>query len=87
MDDIIIECSEMTSEDSANRYLEDLFGWPEDSINDSSALLDLLSSIAEPCEITFEDVDLLEINLGDYGEEILDAFEQAESNNDNIKLV
>lgn len=87
MDDIIVECSEMDSEESANSYLCDLFGWPEGSISDASTLLEMLQSIAEPCEITFEDADLLEVNLGDYGEEILDAFEQAEGSNDNIKLI
>jgi len=87
MDDIIIECSEMDSVQSANRYLCDLFGWREDSVSDAESLLEMLQSIAEPCEITFEDEDLLEVNLGDYGDEILDAFEQAENTNENIRLV
>ena len=50
-------------------------------------LLEYLLSIEDSTEITFEDVDLLEINLGDYGQEILDTFEQAEQSNENIKLI
>lgn len=87
MEEIIIDCGEMTSRSSANAYLETLFGWGDGSVSDSDSLLELLQSIEEPTEITFEDVDLLDINLGDYAEEILAAFEQAESTNENIKLV
>ena len=59
----------------------------EDSITDMDTLLEYLLSIEDSTEITFEDVDLLEINLGEYGQEILDTFEQAEQSNENIKLV
>ena len=67
--------------------------WPQklwliqDSITDTDTLLEYLLSIEDSTEITFEDVDLLEINLGEYGQEILDTFEQAEQSNENIKLV
>lgn len=87
MDEIIIDCGEMTTRNSANAYLETVFGWSEGSVSDAENLLWLLQSIEDPVEITFEDVDLLDIKLGDYAEEILSAFEQAESTNDNIKLV
>lgn len=86
MNEIIIDCGEMTNKVSANAYLENVFGWSE-NVTDADSLLELLLGIEEPVEITFEDVDLLEINLEDYGQEILDAFEQAESSNENIKLV
>ncbi len=86
MNEIIIDCGEMTNKASANAYLENVFGWSE-NVTDADSLLELLLGIEEPVEITFEDVDLLEINLEDYGQEILDAFEQAESSNENIKLV
>lgn len=87
MEEIIIDCGEMTNREVANSYLESVFGWGDGSVTDADTLLELLQSIDEPTEITFEDVDLLDINLDDYAEEILAAFEQAESTNENIKLV
>lgn len=87
MEEIIIDCGEMTSRALANSYLDNVFGWSDGSVSDADSLLELLQSIEEPTEITFEDVDLLDINLDEYGAEILAAFEQAESTNENIKLV
>ncbi len=87
MEEILIDCTEMATKALAHAYLESVFGLEEDSINDMDALLEHLLGIEEPVEITFEDVDFLEINLGDYGEEILATFEQPEASNDNIKLV
>lgn len=87
MEEIIIDCGEMTGRALANTYLESIFGWSDGSVTDGDSLLELLQSIEVATEITFEDVDLLDINLGDYAEEILTAFEQAESTNENIKLV
>ena len=80
MDEIVIDCGEMATKAMAHSYLED-------SITDMDTLLEYLLSIEDSTEITFEDVDLLEINLGEYGQEILDTFEQAEQSNENIKLV
>ena len=71
----------------AHSYLEGIFNLDEDSITDTDTLLEYLLAIEETTEITFEDVDLLEINLGEYGQEILETFEQAEQSNENIKLV
>lgn len=85
MEEIVIDCGEMATKAMAHSYLEGVFNLEEDSITDT--LLEYLLSIEDSTEITFEDVDLLEINLGEYGQEILDTFEQAEQSNENIKLV
>ncbi|MGP1432735.1 MAG: barstar family protein [Catonella sp.] len=87
MEEIVIDCGEMATKAMAHAYLEGVFNWDEDSITDTDTLLEYLLSIDESTEITFEDVDLLEINLGEYGQEILETFEQAEQSNENIKLV
>ena len=76
MEEIVIDCGEMATKAMAHSYLEGVFNLEE-----------YLLSIEDSTEITFEDVDLLEINLGDYGQEILDTFEQAEQSNENIKLI
>ena len=79
MEEIVIDCGEMATKAMAHSYLEGVFNLEEDSITDTDTLLEYLLSI--------EDVDLLEINLGEDGQEILDTFEQAEQSNENIKLV
>jgi len=87
MEEIVIDCGEMATKAMAHSYLEGIFNLDEDSITDTDTLLEYLLTIEETTEITFEDVDLLEINLGEYGQEILETFEQAEQSNENIKLV
>lgn len=87
MEEILVECEEMPTPDSAFSYLERLFKQPENTITDTDSLVECLISIDEQLEITFEDVDLLEINLGKLGNEIIEAFEQAEEENPNIKLI
>ena len=87
MEEIVIDCGEMATKAMAHSYLEGIVKLDEDSITDTDTLLEYLLAIEETTEITFEDVDLLEINLGEYGQEILETFEQAEQSNENIKLV
>jgi hypothetical protein len=87
MEEIVIDCGEMATKAMAHSYLEGVFNLDEDSITDMDALLEYLLAVEDSTEITFEDVDLLEINLGEYGQEILDTFEQAEQSNENIKLI
>ena len=84
MEEIVIDCGEMATKAMAHSYLEGVFNLDEDSITDMDTLLEYLLAVEDSTEITFEDVDLLEINLGEYGQEILDTFEQS---NENIKLV
>ena len=87
MEEIVIDCGEMATKAMAHSYLEGVFNLDEDSITDMDTLLEYLLAVEDSTEITFEDLDLLDINLGDYGQEILDTFEQAEQSNENIKLI
>ena len=87
MEEIVIDCGEMATKAMAHSYLEGVFNLDEGSITDMDTLLEYLLAVEDSTEITFEDVDLLDINLGDYGQEILDTFEQAEQSNENIKLI
>lgn len=87
MKEIIIDCGMMDTKDMIYPYLEKVFEAEDGSITDLDSLLDYLTGIENSMEITFEDVDLLEINFGEFGNEILEIFEQAERSNENIKLV
>ena len=51
------------------------------------SLYECLVGLDEPVEITFEDVDLLDVYLGEFGEELLATFEQAAKENENIELI
>lgn len=85
--EIIVECSEM--EDMAHAYsiLEKALGLAKGSVTDMDSLYDSLLELSEPVELTFEDMDLLEVYLGEEGAEILETFERAASENENLELI
>ena len=87
MTEIIIECAEMDSLKKAYTIIGKTFGAGNGVITDSDSLYDYLMTIDTPTEITFEDVDLLDVYLGEEGVEILETFERASEDNDRIELI
>lgn len=84
MKEIIVECGEMETPEQACQILSRTFGT---RIRDLDSLFEYLVSLEEPVELTFEDMDLLDVYLEDYGQEILDTFERAAAENDNLELI
>lgn len=87
MREIIIECSDMETEEHAMVLIGKGLGAREGEIHDLDSLYEYLRTIDKPVEITFEDVDLLDVYLDEFGAEILETFEQAAAENDNIELI
>ncbi|MCI8626252.1 MAG: barstar family protein [Lachnospiraceae bacterium] len=86
MKEIIIECSEMETKSQAMEALGKSL-MARGGISDLDSLYECLVGLDEPVEITFEDVDLLDVYLGEFGEELLATFEQAAKENENIELI
>ena len=87
MKEIIIECGDMETPEQAMEILAKSLGTGKGSIHDLDSLYECLMAIEKPVEITFEDVDLLDVYLDEFGAEILETFEQAASENENIELI
>ena len=86
MKEIIIECSEMETKSQALEVLGKSLS-VKGGISDLDSLYECLVGLDQPVEITFEDVDLLDVYLGEFGEEIFSTFEQAAEENENIELI
>lgn len=88
MKEIILNCEEMDTMQHAYSHIEESFGFPQGSVSDTDSLVDMLKQISRRMEVTFEDMDLLDIHLGEEGtDELLGAFEEAAAENENIELV
>lgn len=84
MREIIVECEGMQTPGEALQILSKTFGTP---LGDLETLYEYLLSVEKPVEITFEDVDLLDVYLDEFGQEILDTFERAAGENENLELI
>lgn len=85
--EIIVECSEMENLAHAFSILEKALSFPKGSITDMDSLYDSLLELSEPVELTFEDMDLLDVYLDEDGAEILETFERAAAENENLELI
>lgn len=88
MKELRIEGRKMTDKQRAHRHLEnrlELDGTYEYE-GTLDGLWDALMSIRKDCVISIEDSDAIVDNLGQYGEEILDEFRDAEKGNPHIVL-
>lgn len=84
MREIIVECEGMQTPGEALQILSKTFGT---SLGDLETLYEYLLSVEKPVEITFEDVDLLDVYLDEFGQEILETFERAAGENENLELI
>lgn len=84
MREIIVECEGMQTPGEALQILSKTFGTP---LGDLETLYEYLLSVEKPVEITFEDVDLLDVYLDEFGQEILETFERAAGENENLELI
>ena len=87
MKEIIIECMDMETEAQVFEITGKCLGAGKGVIHDLESLYDFLVAIDIPVEITFEDVDLLDVYLDDYSETFLSVFEEAAGENENIELI
>ena len=78
--------NKMKTKEAAHDYLKNKLESQEYHGNNLDALWDVLSTYNQPTEIKLKNKDQLIENLGSYGESLIQAFKDAEQENDNIKF-
>lgn len=83
---VILNGERMDSIEKAHLYMKKKLNTPEYFGENLDALWDVLSCYSEPIKISLKNKDKLIKNLGDYGESIIQVFQDAEIENENISF-
>ena len=83
---IVVEAERYENPEELQEYLQDLFGFPGYYGKNLDALYDALAEIDEKTQIIISTQVTDEENLGEYGERLLEVFEAAAQDNDNLKV-
>lgn len=83
---IILNGDKMKTKDMAHEYIEDRLRLPEYYGKNLDGLWDILSTYSDEIEIELIYKDSLINYLGEYGEEIIQIFEDGQSENPKIKF-
>ena len=84
--EVTIDGKDMNSKETFHLCIKQQLNTSEYHGNNLDALWDVLSTYSESIKINFINTDNLKSNLGDYGESIINVFQDAEKENDNISL-
>lgn len=82
--DIRLEGEKMKDRSSAQRHIAKRMDFPDDYGNNLDALWEALNDIDETVAVTLYDTTLMLNQLGQYGHDLLDTFEDAAAANSNI---
>lgn len=83
---IILDGKHMTNKEKTHEYLKKELDLPEYYGNNLDALWDVLMDIDCDLNINLINLNIIVNNLGDYGNSLIEVFEDASKSNDNIKL-
>lgn len=86
MDEIFLDCNKMTSKSEAHKYIKEMLNFPQYYGNNLDALWDILSAKSKMTSIFLLNKEVLQENLGKYGELLIGVFKDAVDVNSNIKL-
>lgn len=81
---IILDGKKMTTRAMAHDYLKCLLTLPNYYGRNLDGLWDILSTYSEPITISLINGNALIESLGDYGQAIIDVFQDADKDNDTI---
>lgn len=84
MEKVKLNGNKMKSKEEAHLYIKKKLKHPEYYGNNLDALWDTLSSINFPIKIKLKNKDKLIENLGKYGESLIQVFQDADKENNNI---
>lgn len=84
MNEIILDGCNMTSKSSAHKYIKNIMNFPDYYGENLDALWDLLSTYSDTISIYLINEDILNENLGEYGNLLIGVFQEAAYENDNI---
>lgn len=86
MMEIRLDGRRMNTREIAHQYIKWKLNLPEYYGKNLDALWDMLSTYSDPIEICFLNEDSLIDQLGDYGEAIIEVFQDAQIENKNIRF-
>ena len=84
MTSIILDGKKMTTRAMAHDYLKCLLTLPDYYGRNLDGLWDILSTYSESISISLVNADTLIESLGDYGQSIIDVFQDADRENKHI---
>lgn len=86
MRQFILDASYMTDRQATHEYILRQFSFPEYYGRNLDALYDMLTEIFEPTIIRIEHSELIETQLGDYGNILLKVLKDSTAQNSFLKL-
>lgn len=87
MQQIVLDGAMMTSRETAQRYLAEVFRFPSWYGGNLDALFDLLTAWTEPIEIQFINSGQLDLALGSYANALRRVFADAATQNPRLTLL
>ncbi len=83
---IRLDGEKMNTKERAHQYIKCKLNFPEYYGRNLDALWDMLSTYSDPIEIHFLNEYSLIDELGDYGEDLIEVFKDAQRENKNIRF-
>ncbi len=87
MIEIQLNGSKMVDKETAHVYLKRKLSLPDYYGNNLDALWDLLSTDASPKKITIKKPEMIIVNLGKYGESLINTFREAAEENECLEVI
>lgn len=87
MKKIVLKIEDFTSTSELHTYLQDALGLPDYYGDNLDALYDCLTELEDEMEIVVPQAVAEDDALGEYGERLLQVFEEAGAENDALKVV
>lgn len=87
MNEFIIDCLEMHSNEKAHKYLSEKLNFPNYYGNNLDALWDILSTIDIETQITFKNQQRIIEFLPNYGERLVNTFVNASKSNEKLTIL
>ena len=82
----MLNSKNMTTKDQSHKYIKQKLKLVDHYGENLDALWDELSTYDKPIKITIVNAEKLLVKLGDYGEDLIKVFQDAEEENNNINV-